>query len=135
MQGYNPRWLMTGGDAEFAEATRAAVAKVDRAVLAARAAAVLGVDAVGELERLRQPLLGLRAARDRLVPPRCAAEIAAIEPGATMVTVDAPHLVLQARPSECWRAIAPFLAEMGRVAALSCPVGMARCPAAFVTAR
>ena len=105
------RWLMTGGDRELADGSRAAVAKVDNAVVAARVAAVLSVDAAGELRRLRQPLLCLRAVRDRLVPARSAAEIARLKPDATIVAIDAPHLVLQARASECWRVIAPFLEQ------------------------
>jgi pimeloyl-ACP methyl ester carboxylesterase len=105
------RLLMTGGDHGLADAVRAAVTQVERTVLQARARAALTVDVSPELQRLRQPILCLRAARDRLVPTRCLAEIIAAKPSAEVATVDGSHLILQTQPRESWSRIAPFLDE------------------------
>jgi pimeloyl-ACP methyl ester carboxylesterase len=105
------RLLMTGGDRALAAAVRSAVAQVDSSVLHARSRAALAVDASAELQRLRKPVLYLRAGRDRLIPPRCAADISATLPSVEVATLDGPHLILQAQPIESWRLISPFLNE------------------------
>jgi sigma-B regulation protein RsbQ len=101
--------LMAGGDPRLADAVRDAVAPLDSATLRTRIAAVLTVDVTRELERLTQPLLYLRARRDRLVPARCSSAVRAAKASAQIVSVDGPHLILQARPDEAWLEIAPFL--------------------------
>ena len=103
--------LMTGGDHELARDVRGAVAPLDKAVLRARIAAALTVDVTQDLRRLTQPLLYVRAERDRLIPARCAADIRTAKPSAQISTVDGPHLILQARPRESWSLIAPFLVQ------------------------
>lgn len=103
--------VMTGGDHGLACAVRDAVRPLDTAVLRARIAAAVTADVTPELERLRQPLLYLRAERDRLISARCAADVRAAQPSAEIASVDGPHLILQARPRESWSLIAPFLEQ------------------------
>jgi pimeloyl-ACP methyl ester carboxylesterase len=103
------RVFMTGGDPSLAEALRFAVREIDRRVLGARITAALSEGVARDLQQLSQPLLYLRAARDRLVPARCATHISALRSSAQIVAIDGPHLLLQAKPAESWRHIEPFL--------------------------
>jgi pimeloyl-[acyl-carrier protein] methyl ester esterase len=103
------RLLMTGGDRALADAVRTAVLGLDSDVVVGRISAALTADVRRELEQLSQPLLCLQATHDRLVPASAAATIRALKPSATFVTVDGPHLLLQARPTEAWSHIQPFL--------------------------
>jgi pimeloyl-ACP methyl ester carboxylesterase len=100
---------MTGGHPGLAAAVRDTVATVDGRILHSRINAALTVDVTGELRRLTQPVLYVRAERDRLVPARCAAVVHAAKPSTEMSAVNGPHLLLQSRPVESWRVIAPFL--------------------------
>ena len=101
--------LMTGGDARLAAAVSGAIRCVPPGTLAGRIAAVLRVDVTSELRELSCPVLCLHARRDRLVRLACARRIQALRPSARVVYVDAPHLLLQARPIEAWSYVAPFL--------------------------
>jgi pimeloyl-[acyl-carrier protein] methyl ester esterase len=112
------RFLMTGGDPRLAGAVRGAIETLDAEVLAGRIRSALHVDVRDELGRLSQPLLSLRAARDRLVRMDQTAAIRAVKPSAEFATVDAPHLLLQTSPSESWRHIEPFLEAVWRRAVL-----------------
>jgi pimeloyl-ACP methyl ester carboxylesterase len=101
--------VMTGGDRRLALAVQDSVAQLDGAIVRARVAAALTIDVTQELQRLAQPLLFLRADRDRLIPAGCAAAVRAAKPSVRISNIDGPHLILQARPDESWRLIAPFL--------------------------
>jgi pimeloyl-[acyl-carrier protein] methyl ester esterase len=103
------RHIMTGGDHGLACAVHDTVAPLDAVVLRARVAAALTTDVTEDLRRLTQPLLYLRAERDRLISARCADAVRTARPSAQISSVDGPHLILQARPDESWRLIAPFL--------------------------
>jgi len=107
------RALLLGGDAspQLVRELEDSLAGIERRVLARRVREIASVDARTELRTCGAPLLYLAAGRDRLVGPRCARAIAAARPDAEVVTLDAPHLVLQRRPRESARAIAEFLAR------------------------
>jgi pimeloyl-[acyl-carrier protein] methyl ester esterase len=102
---------MTGGDSRLARATREAIAPLRSAILRSRVAAALTVDVTQDLQRLTQPLLVLRAKRDRLLRARCADIVHTTNPSAQISDIDGPHLILQAKPRESWRRIAPFLEQ------------------------
>jgi pimeloyl-ACP methyl ester carboxylesterase len=104
--------LLTGGDRPLARAVERAVAGVDRHVIAGRIVAALTIDVGSELERLSQPLLCLRATRDRLLPTSCTVNIRARKSSALFAEVDGPHLLLQANPTGAWRQIQPFLEQV-----------------------
>jgi len=67
------------------------------------------------------PTCYLQGTRDRLVPARCAAAFATLAAKLEVIAIDGPHMLLQARPAECWQAIRtsrtigpildPFLAD------------------------
>ena len=80
-----------------------ALAEVDPRILAGRLRMILQPPAAPVA--IDVPTCYLQAARDRLVPARCAAAFAALAPDLEVIPIDGPHMLLQARPAECWRAI------------------------------
>lgn len=88
-----------------------ALAAVSPEVLAHRARDLLRVDASEAFTALPVPLLYLRATRDRLVGARSRDHVLRHRPDANVVDIDGPHLLLQARPEACWRAVEAFLAH------------------------
>jgi len=86
----------------FREARRA----VSPDVLASRLRMIARLK--GATGRIDIPALYLRATRDRLVPPRCIEAFRAVAPHLQVAQVDGPHLVLQARPRECWQVLRGF---------------------------
>jgi pimeloyl-ACP methyl ester carboxylesterase len=73
----------------------AAVSQVSDAAFRARLRAVMTVNVAANLNKVKVPVLYLRAAQDRVVPPKAAAVIQRICPGAGVVVIDAPHCLLQ----------------------------------------
>ena len=108
------RVFLAGGDPALAAALRRAMLGVRGKVIEARVASVLRVNVTAEFQRLDCPLLCLHASRDRLVSARSAARMRAVKPDADFVQLDAPHLLLQARPQEAWLHVSPFLERVGR---------------------
>lgn len=82
---------------------------LDPRVLADRARIALGADVREAFRSLDCRLLHLRGSRDRLIAARCAAEMKALRPDLQEAVLDAPHLVLQARPAEAAGILADFL--------------------------
>ncbi len=97
--------LLTGFDLPLAQRVRSALRTVPPRVVAARIRSVLRVDARALLRAFCKPLLLLGARHDRLVGPAHLAEMTALAPHARVVTLDTPHLVLQAAPREAWAAL------------------------------
>lgn len=81
-------------------------------VLARRAREVLTVDATQALADCPVPILVLWGERDLVVPRRSLARVRRTRSDARVVSLDAPHLVLQTRPREAARAIAGFADEL-----------------------
>jgi pimeloyl-[acyl-carrier protein] methyl ester esterase len=93
-------------------AVRGAISAVSRKVLAARARAVLACDARGELSQIDVPILYLLAKQDRIVPASCLDEILRIRPDVKVVSIDAPHLLLQREPQQAATAVADFIGQI-----------------------
>ncbi|MFO1528788.1 MAG: alpha/beta hydrolase [Kiritimatiellia bacterium] len=110
-----PGWLrsrmLLGPDAspELRRALAAALAKVLPDVLRARMSAVLSVDVIETFKRVKVPTLYLRGDQDRVVPRRSADLVQNTWPAANVVSIRAPHLVLQAAPVEDAAALRGFL--------------------------
>lgn len=85
---------------------------VTPAVLAARARAITVVNAEDALAACRLPILYIAGSRDRLVPKRNPTRIQCVNPGVKIVTLPAPHLVLQNAPEAAAKVIAQFAAEV-----------------------
>src|ERR1700722_10622976 len=78
-----------------------AMAGVSPAVIRHRIDALLGVDESDALRGIRLPTLLLTAGNDRVIPRSAARWILKSLPGAQVVQIDGPHLLLQTRPAEC----------------------------------
>jgi len=85
---------------------------VTPAVLAARARAIIIVNAADALAACRVPLLYLAGSRDRVVPGHNQRRIKKINPNVKVVVLPAPHLVLQNAPEAAAKVIAQFAAEV-----------------------
>jgi pimeloyl-ACP methyl ester carboxylesterase len=102
---------LLGRDAspEIRSLLRQAHALVTPDVMAARARAILGVDATRALEQCLVPILYLQAAADRMVTPGSWKLIAERRPEARVEVLPGPHLLLQTRPCEAVATIERFL--------------------------
>ncbi len=107
-----PTWILrrflTGDDAALAAEVRHALASVAPAAIAARMRAIASVDVSDELQSLRVPVLVLSGSEDRLLGGG-AAEIADVRPDVTVVSIRAPHLLLQMAPNVAWSSIVEFV--------------------------
>jgi pimeloyl-ACP methyl ester carboxylesterase len=103
--------LLLGRDAtpELRAFLRRALSVVAPEVMAARARAILKVDATRALLDCSVPLLYLRAAADRMVSPESWRLIAEHRPDARLEVLPGPHMLLQTHPNEAVLAIERFL--------------------------
>ncbi len=90
-------------------ALKRALAPLSPAALRARLQAVLSVDASPQLAAVQCPVLYLRASQDRVVPPTASRLVSQVCPAAELVSLDAPHSLLQAVPSEAATTVAAFI--------------------------
>jgi pimeloyl-ACP methyl ester carboxylesterase len=89
-----------------------AIASVSPATLRARLRAVIGVDVSAQLRQVAVPCLYLRGAHDRLVPASAARQVAGLRPTTQVMTIDAPHCLLQAVPDAAASAVAAFAGQV-----------------------
>ena len=85
---------------------------VSPAVMAARARAILAVDVRAQFKACPFPMLYLRGQRDRVVRKSVLKGLLRERPSLQVVTLPAPHLVLQVAPEESARAILAFIAQV-----------------------
>jgi pimeloyl-[acyl-carrier protein] methyl ester esterase len=107
------RRFLVGPDASGAliGQVREAIHQVPARVLANRLREVLRCDVLRDIRNIWVPILCLRGAADRLVNETCAKEILsqAQREESRSVTIEGPHLLLQARAAACVHEIADFL--------------------------
>jgi pimeloyl-ACP methyl ester carboxylesterase len=110
-----PRFLqikaLLGGysSASLRSLTREALSRVAPAVLAGRIREVLGVNVVQQLRACTVPVLYLRARSDFVVPAWNITAIRKAYPGLQVVSLQGPHMVLQASAKEAAEALTHFL--------------------------
>ncbi|BCT96719.1 hypothetical protein LYSHEL_25900 [Lysobacter helvus] len=104
------RWWLLGDDATPAQihALSTTLQRVAPTVLRRRSHAALRVDASAHLDRIRVPTLYLRGRRDRLVSRAAGESLRTSLPDCTLVDIAGPHLLLQAAPQACARAVIDF---------------------------
>jgi pimeloyl-[acyl-carrier protein] methyl ester esterase len=90
-------------------AVNRATRSVNPDVLAARARAVLEVDASAEIRQVKVPMLYMQAAEDRLVSSECLDEIERLHPETIAVSISSQHLMLQRQPQAAAKAIVQFM--------------------------
>ncbi len=107
------RALLVDGDAseQCIDRVRTAIARTGADTMTARLRSVLAVNEVGNLARLRCPVLLLRATGDRLVSSRSAEVIARHTRHCKTCDIAGPHLLLQCQTAESWRAIEGFVRQ------------------------
>lgn len=96
-------------------------------VLRHRAATALRANVSSRLGAIGVPVLCLRATRDRLVPYRCVRRMTAAIADCTLIEIDGPHLLLQAVPTACARAVSSFAQRC--TGPFRASVGLTRSPA------
>jgi pimeloyl-ACP methyl ester carboxylesterase len=115
-----PRWVrapLMWGSTTIARAPKQAeraIAGVSRAVVRRRIAALLTVDAGESLRRIKVPALIIYARNDRIVPYAATEWLAAHLPGGEVVSIEGPHLLLQASPEVCAVHVMRFLRKTSR---------------------
>jgi pimeloyl-ACP methyl ester carboxylesterase len=82
---------------------------VSASTLKARLEAVSAIDVSEKLRSVKVPTLDLRSRQDRVVSHACGAYIRKILPNASVVDLDAPHLLLQTVPEAAIAAIDDFV--------------------------
>ncbi len=104
------RWFVgQEASADLVREVRDSVRSVRPAVLAGRLRQLLSENVSDEAARCRVPLLYIGGTRDRLITRKSEAALRAIRPDLKASFIEAPHLVLQARPNEAARCILVFL--------------------------
>lgn len=88
-------------------------------VMAARARAILAVNACRELRSTRVPVLYIAASRDRMVRRRSLEAVRLCRPDVEVKVLDGPHIILQTRPAEAAAVIKDFCLGLGRCPASS----------------
>jgi pimeloyl-[acyl-carrier protein] methyl ester esterase len=103
-------WFLLGSWAtpQLKAALRAALYSVAPSVLRARAAKSLRVDMTACLCNITIPVLYLRAANDRLIFPGSGDRILSAISHAKHISIPGPHLLLQAAPVTCAKAVCDF---------------------------
>lgn len=92
---------------------QSALRLLDGRVAQQRLNVLSSLDANSAWRGLTVPTLALQASKDRLVDRRAQLMLEqTASPSTKMVTLDGPHFLLQARPTECWRAVAEWLDEL-----------------------
>jgi pimeloyl-ACP methyl ester carboxylesterase len=89
--------------------TREAVSRVAPAVLACRIREVLRVNVAQQLRACSVPVLYLRAGSDFVVPAWNVKTIRKVNPAVQVLSLQGPHMVLQAVPAAAAEAISHFL--------------------------
>ena len=89
----------------------ASLAQMSRPTIRARLRAIAEVDMRDRLAAVAVPILYLRASHDRIVPQSAGDLVIQIKPETTLVTVQAPHFLLQVGFGEAARAICAFVAK------------------------
>ena len=83
-------------------------AAASAASLAARVRSILAVNVLSQLRACSVPILYIRGSNDNVVPISSLRQIQAVAPSVQVITVSAPHLVLQVQPEACAKAILEF---------------------------
>jgi pimeloyl-ACP methyl ester carboxylesterase len=96
---------LAGGDRTLGRAALDGIRALPREVLEARLEAAFAATADEIAPLLVAPLLAVLGTRDRLVSPDRTRALLHGVPFATVVELDAPHLVVQTKPAEVWEAI------------------------------
>jgi pimeloyl-ACP methyl ester carboxylesterase len=99
---------------ELRDDVRRTLRSVSPEVVALRVQAVMACDASEPLVRVRVPTLYLQAEQDRLVRKSSFQEIQELKPDTVLISIAAPHFVLQREPRKAADLIVHFVAGLPR---------------------
>lgn len=107
-------WWLLGRWAtpQLEAALQSALLQVAPTVLRSRAAAALRANVLGQCSAISVPVLNLRATSDRLLSRRASQQLVAALPRCEGVDIAGPHLLLQAAPQACARAVGKFKSQL-----------------------
>lgn len=108
----SPMLLGRHSTAALRTALSKALAQVSTATLRTRLRAVLQVDVRASLAAAKVPVLYLQASQDRLVRSSAAIEVKASLTSTSVVSIDGPHLLLQACPAAAATVVGRFLRDV-----------------------
>lgn len=108
-------WLLLGRWAtpQLEASLQSALLAVSPTVLRFRAAAAMRANVSAGLRSISAPVLYLRSTQDRLLSASAGRHILSSLPQCTAVNIAGPHLLLQAAPVECARAVSAFARRLG----------------------
>lgn len=109
------RFFLVGSTApkSLVNAVCSTVSSVPSKVLFHRLRSVFSCEAGRELRRVSVPLLYISGIKDRLVKRSSCQEILQAKPDALFASIDASHLILQAKPREAADVVVSFLRKLG----------------------
>src|SRR5471030_2043209 len=90
---------------------RAAISQISSTAFRARLRAVLSVDVSIQMKSVQVPVLYIRALQDRLVPPASSSYVSSVHSETQVITVDAPHFLLQVASKEAAGIVKKFAYE------------------------
>lgn len=113
MPQFVARFLMVGDEAPRAlvQSLTDAVSWVTPKVLSGRVRQSLTVNVLAELAQVKLPILYLQPMHDRVVAAACVEEMRMVNAG-RMVTIEGPHLLMQAEPALCAEAVVRFVRDL-----------------------
>jgi pimeloyl-ACP methyl ester carboxylesterase len=97
---------------ELLDVVRHTLRSVSPEVIALRVRAIMACDVSEELVQVRIPTLYLQAEQDRLVRRSCFDEIQKLKPDTILVSIPAPHFVLQREPRKAADLVVHFLKSL-----------------------
>jgi pimeloyl-ACP methyl ester carboxylesterase len=108
------RQFLVGNSAPqtLVDSVRATVSRVSSGVLAHRLRSLLSCKTERELRSVSVPLLYVYGIEDRVVHRSSFEEIQQMKPDVLLASVEAPHLILQARPHEAVDVVLLFLQQV-----------------------
>jgi pimeloyl-ACP methyl ester carboxylesterase len=109
-------FLLSSRDCDIRRDKSETWARVSARTLAARARAVLRLDARDLLRRCEAPIVYIASSRDSIVPRGNADEIVSLVPSSRRILIDGPHMALYTDPRTAADAIC-------RVLRVDAPVG------------
>lgn len=109
-------WLLLGRWAtpQLEASLQFAISAVSPAVLRCRAAAAIRVNVSANLGSISAPVLYLRSTHDRLLSAASSRHILSALPQCTATDITGPHLLLQAVPKDCARAVSAFAKRLSQ---------------------
>lgn len=102
-------WMLgKGHDKAFVNHVRQQVDSAPARTMAGRMRQIIHINATDDLQKLKCPLLYLRATNDRIVPTKCGDRVKELYSECELTSLPGTHLILQTHATEAWEQISQF---------------------------